>query len=247
MRNIYKEIIYIFIALLSVLYTPSLSHSQGPSSCACVWSDNEGNLHCSFGNCGGQNWSNCYNQVSTPNLWQTLTCPNPPTTNCDPYMWNTGTNGSCWYQGAGCSGQAVCEYITISLPVELIDFSVEKDGNNNILTWKTASEINSDYYILENSTDGYNFKMVALLPGAGNTNTITDYKATHIYPEKSINYYRLIQVDINGVYDVFDIISVDNSDKEVEKIIDMMGREVEMDFEGIKIIIFKDGTTNKVY
>lgn len=238
-----KKLLLLFLLLSQNLF------SQGPSSCACVWSDSEGNLNCVFGNCGGANWSNCYNQVSTPNLWQTSTCPNPPTTNCNPYMWNTGLNGSCWYQGAGCSGQAVCEYVNNPLPVELINFKGESFDGYNLITWSTASEYNSSYFILQHFVDTNSTTTLVMLPSAGNSTQKIDYTARHQSPDDVVNYYFLLQVDFDGTEEYYGPIAIDNrtEDKKISKIINLFGQEVDDYYKGMKILIYEDGSIIKLF
>lgn len=238
MKNL---ILSLFLSIVSFF-----SYSQ--TSCACVWVDASGNLNCSFGNCGGANWNNCYNQVSTPNLWQTGACPNPPTTNCNPYMWNTGLNGSCWYQGAGCSGQAVCSYI-ISLPIELIEFKAIFENGVNVLTWKTASENNSSHFNLLHTLDGETYQLVAVLPSSMNSTSIINYEARHLdYPHK-INYYLLEQVDLNGDVKQYGPISVDNRPNEERAVrtINVLGQDVNSEYKGVVIRVFADGTSEMIY
>lgn len=241
-----RKLLLLFI-LLSFNAIDSIS--QGPSSCACVWSDAQGNLHCSFGNCGGQNWSNCYNQVSTPNLWQTTTCPNPPTTNCNPYMWNTSANGSCWYQGAGCSGQAVCEYVNNPLPVELIKFEGKVFEDHNLITWSTASENNSSHFILQNFIDTNSQTILISLPAAGNSSQEIKYIARHEQPEKKVNYYFLIQIDFDGQEKYYGPICIDNrvSSKKIIKTINLLGQEVDEYYTGVVIEIYEDWSAVKKY
>lgn len=235
--------------LLLFLLLPFLSFGQGPASCACVWSDATGELHCTSGNCGGQNWSNCYNQVSTPNLWVTNQCPNPSGTNCNPYMWNTSLNGSCWYQGAGCSGTVVCTYVQ-SLPVELIEFKGENQDNTNHITWKTESEYNNDYFLLYRSTTGEftENNVIFYMQGVGNSTTATNYRFyDDDYPQQ-INYYLLIQMDKDGKYTEYGPIFINNrSGVELIKTITMMGQEANEYTTGFLLEIYDDGSIVRVY
>ena len=47
------------------------------------------------------------------------------------------------------------------LPVELITFDVRSiEDNRAILSWSTSSEVNSDYFLIEKSTNGIHFKQI---------------------------------------------------------------------------------------
>lgn len=235
--------------LLFLFLVPFTLFSQGPASCACVWSDAQGNLNCISGNCGGQNWSNCYNQVSTPNLWMTSQCPNPSGTNCNPYMWNTSLNGSCWYQGAGCSGTVVCTYVQ-SLPVEMVFFRSEQEERTNILKWQTASEYNTTYYLIYRSITGeFTEKdVIGYIQSVGNSTTTTNYSFVDMEYEDDINYYLLIQMDLNGEYTEYGPIAVDNrTERPILKTINLMGQPVDISTPGLIFIIYESGDVEKVF
>jgi FG-GAP-like repeat/Secretion system C-terminal sorting domain/FG-GAP repeat len=90
-----------------------------------------------------------------------------------------------------------------SLPVKLIILTVHQSNEDAILNWQTASEINSDYFEVERSTDNTDWLAVGRIKAAGNSSEIKNYG----YPDnisamlqqnvKSI-YYRLKQVDKDG-------------------------------------------------
>ncbi len=84
------------------------------------------------------------------------------------------------------------------LPVELLSFNGEKNGNQVDLTWVTASEINNDYFTLEKSVDGVNYEFFAAKEGAGNTSTTTNYEEVDKNPVTGWNYYKLYQTDFDG-------------------------------------------------
>lgn len=98
---------------------------------------------------------------------------------------------------------AVC----IPLPVELIEFKGRGYENKNVLSWKTASEINNDYFVLERSDGGSMFYEVATIPGGGNSNNLLDYSYSHENPNE-VEYYRLRQVDYDGKWAYSKIISL---------------------------------------
>lgn len=91
------------------------------------------------------------------------------------------------------------------LPVELTDFSILCDEQLVNIHWTTASEHNSDYFILETSLDGKEWRPVTEIEATGNSNTVSHYN----YTDNSNNlvYYRLRQIDINGEEVMFGPIS----------------------------------------
>lgn len=96
------------------------------------------------------------------------------------------------------------------LPVELISFSGENKGEENLLLWSTASEINNDHFDVERSSDGESFRLLGKVPGNGNSTTELDYSFTDGHPDAGENYYRLKQVDYDGTYKYSDIIGLRN-------------------------------------
>ncbi|MBI4947343.1 MAG: hypothetical protein HY840_13205, partial [Bacteroidetes bacterium] len=90
------------------------------------------------------------------------------------------------------------------LPIELLSFSakwLDKQYTTVILQWATTSETNNDYFVIERSIDAIDFKPIAQINGAGNSNIVINYYAFDKEPYKtSISYYRLKQVDFDGKY-----------------------------------------------
>jgi hypothetical protein len=97
-----------------------------------------------------------------------------------------------------------------SLPVELIHFSGRADGNVNRLEWTTASEINCDYFDIEESNDVNNFVTCGSVEGAGNSIIIHNYFFTDEHPFPGITYYRLKQMDYDGQHEYSNVIAVSN-------------------------------------
>ncbi len=136
----------------------------------------------------------------------------------------------------------------ISLPVELISFEGSNEETYNLLNWSTASEKDNDYFLIERSKDGTNWTNINVTSGMGNSNTKVDYSFRDFKFTNSINYYRLTQVDFDGVQETFDIISIDNTrdKKKILKITNTIGQEVSLDTKGLLIITYTDGTSEKI-
>lgn len=91
-------------------------------------------------------------------------------------------------------------YYTIiaPLPIELLDFQCKTGEKHIQLQWATAKEVNSDYFSVERSQDGYHFTEIEKVIAAGNSNEKVNYVFTDIEPMNGINYYRLKQFDKNN-------------------------------------------------
>lgn len=112
---------------------------------------------------------------------------------------------------SGGSGATGAGFEPSPLPVELIEFTGYHDEqlNANILNWKTASELNNDYFIVQRSVDGINFINIGQVEGRGTTNEMTSYNFVDESPAVGVNYYRLRQVDFDGSSEFSDVISID--------------------------------------
>lgn len=100
------------------------------------------------------------------------------------------------------------DYETTPLPVELLTFYATSLENSVQLDWKTASEQNNDYFLLQRSRDGFQFENIANVPGAGNSNVEINYDYLDTDPYNGVSYYRLIQKDFDGDSTLSNIISV---------------------------------------
>ena len=87
------------------------------------------------------------------------------------------------------------------LPISLLDFNVRPVLNQVEITWTTASETNNDFFTVERSQDGREFIPIGVVDGAGNSNTILNYKLMDADPYVGISYYRLKQTDFDGKFE----------------------------------------------
>jgi hypothetical protein len=84
------------------------------------------------------------------------------------------------------------------LPVQMLSFDAKPNQRMVDVTWATATERNSDHFVVERSGDGDNFVEIGKVDGMGNTQTTTNYAFVDELPHSGMNYYRLKQVDQNG-------------------------------------------------
>jgi len=85
--------------------------------------------------------------------------------------------------------------IAYPLPLKLIDFSVRRDGQKGLLSWVTASEDNTDYFVVEESTNAQHFHSIGRVEAYANIDLENHYSFAHEQPAAGVHYYRLRIVD----------------------------------------------------
>ncbi len=94
------------------------------------------------------------------------------------------------------------------LPVDLLSFNANINGDQVDIEWVTSTEINNDFFTIERSKDGKKWKKIAIVVGAGNSNQTRNYFEVDYEPIKGVSYYRLKQTDFDGKYERFNIVPV---------------------------------------
>lgn len=123
------------------------------------------------------------------------------------------------------------------LPVQLTEFSGKAEGNVNRLDWTTASEVNCDYFDVEESSDGFNYTTCGSMRGAGNSTQLSYYAFIDENPFPGATYYRLKQVDYDGQYHYSNPVVVSNNNYSTSTV-DVYN------LQGQMIISVKDFTDN---
>lgn len=85
-----------------------------------------------------------------------------------------------------------------SLPVEWGSVDAKGSAGGVTITWSTLKELNNDHFTVERSQDARIFQPVAELPGAGNTQSSSNYEAMDPHPPVGTVYYRIRQTDYDG-------------------------------------------------
>jgi hypothetical protein len=107
------------------------------------------------------------------------------------------------------SGGASCVNCSISLPVELLRFDAATSGESVECTWETGSEIHTDYFTIERSSDGIVFEPIGMLKASGTSTGAHTYKLYDSSPLLyGTTYYRLRQTDLDGTTVLSDLRSV---------------------------------------
>lgn len=84
------------------------------------------------------------------------------------------------------------------LPIVLLNFEVKKLNEQSArLTWITASETNSDYFMVMKQFES-GFKLIGKVKAAGHSEHRREYVFIDHMPQLGMNYYRLQMVDIDG-------------------------------------------------
>lgn len=98
-----------------------------------------------------------------------------------------------------------CNFV---LPVTLLDFYGRAEADAIGLYWSTSTELNNDFIVVERSLNGIDFVKIGQVEGKGTTTEQQNYTFIDNYPVSGTNYYRLRQVDYDGVEELHSIISV---------------------------------------
>ena len=84
------------------------------------------------------------------------------------------------------------------LPVVWLSFTATKQNQTALLQWATAQEQNTRNFGVQHSANGINWTGIGLLPAAGNSNITSNYSYVHSNTVTGINYYRILQTDMDN-------------------------------------------------
>ena len=141
-------------------------------------------------------------------------------------LFNTGITGTNLGQSLGSlavdgnmvfmatqDGQIWKYTVPTVLPIRLISFLATARGNNNVLTWKTASEDNTKVFEIERARDAMNFEKLGSVTAAGNSTEAKSYQFMDNMPFESLNYYRIKEIDIDGTIKYSNVLNVKKGQK----------------------------------
>ena len=112
-----------------------------------------------------------------------------------------------------CSGSNlfnVSVFKETTLPSELLSFSANIHNTQNILTWKTGSEFNTEWQLIERTSEIFNWEKAGKIKAAGFTNHPVEYQWLDPLPF-AITYYRIKTVDFDGSVSISPVQVVERS------------------------------------
>ncbi len=96
----------------------------------------------------------------------------------------------------------------VVLPVELLYLNGECNNGKATINWATASEVRNDHFEVERSLNGSEFEVIGRVNRTSKVKSENKYSIEDERPLVGTTYYRLKQVDIDGIEKYFDIIAV---------------------------------------
>lgn len=94
------------------------------------------------------------------------------------------------------------------LPVELLTWEGDCVNGKTVLRWSTATEKNNEYFTIESSLNAKDWKEVARVKGAGDSEEILNYEFKELRSTSGLVYFRLKQTDYDGTFEYSKVIGV---------------------------------------
>ncbi len=126
----------------------------------------------------------------------------------DPADGSANMNPSCCNSIQALDVACMDHLYPVAAPVTWLNVSGESEKATNNIHWQTASEVNNDFYSIEYSTNGREFKEIGQVKGAGNTSDLSSYSFEDFQNLGSESFYRIKQVDFDGTFSYSEVISI---------------------------------------
>jgi len=92
--------------------------------------------------------------------------------------------------------------------IELLSLTASEREDYNLIDWTTLSEKNNDYFTLERSSNGVDFRPITAMKGTGTSNIQRTYMYKDMNPMRGVSYYRLTRTDFDGTFKRSKVIAV---------------------------------------
>lgn len=94
----------------------------------------------------------------------------------------------------------------VVVPVDLLSFTGQHNGNSNLLKWTVANEQNLEYYELQRSLNGVDFVSVGDVTATGSSSYGYNDPVANV--PSPVYYYRLRMVDRDGNFKLSEIVKI---------------------------------------
>lgn len=104
-----------------------------------------------------------------------------------------------------------CRYmgLNLTLPLSLLSFSGNNNGNDIGLGWQTTNEYKVSHFELEKSADSRSFNRIARIDAQGGVSYLPfDYAYRDNAPITGANFYRLKIVDLDGSFKYSQVVKI---------------------------------------
>lgn len=86
----------------------------------------------------------------------------------------------------------------VVLPVTLSAFGAQRQNSSSLLEWTTAKEANSAHFDVQRRDETGSWETIGQVHAAGNSASATDYQYVDASPAAGMNYYRIVEIDLDG-------------------------------------------------
>lgn len=131
---------------------------------------------------------------------------------CEAFTFVADCNSSASFIAEGKKANGtICGTVAdfIILPIRLMEFNASKvNSTSALINWKTATEVNASHFVVQQSTDGRNFRDVTKVRAAGTSRAELAYEQEVRLVSNTVNYFRLAMVDKDGTTNFSSIVSI---------------------------------------
>ncbi|MDR3666337.1 MAG: T9SS type A sorting domain-containing protein [Ignavibacteriaceae bacterium] len=125
------------------------------------------------------------------------------------YILSLAISGTNLFAGTSAAGVWRRPLSELTLPVELSSFMANVQGRNILLNWSTQTEKNSNKFIIERKTSGFNWESIGSVNASVLSNSPRHYSFADNNLQSGKYQYRLKMVDNDGTFDYSKIIETE--------------------------------------
>ncbi len=96
------------------------------------------------------------------------------------------------------------------LPISVVGLFAEPVGGQVLVGWSTFSEVGSERFLVERAGADHAFEVIGILPAAGYSLAVIDYRMHDNDPLLGTNHYRVREESMDGTYRYSPVVSVDH-------------------------------------